>query len=425
MVFVQWKLEHTPFRDGDYVTGETADITDFFDPILEANLGDGRDMFKFKVQNNRGIYDDYFHIKDKVTVYRKVNSSSFTSDDIVMVAAIEKIPYKDSYNQNVLNIDCYNYSEAVMGAITFTDATTLKTDEAIQAALNVVSNFAPKFSVTWHPSNPTTTSTGDPFPVVGERFFYQTLLKTLEKLSQDKYTGDGRYFWYVDNENYLVWKKDSDYSIDTFDTTVDAYRELSTKIDSSKIINYIIVKGGYLPNGNQVQWYVPDFASIAKNGYKYHIMVSENNTAEELVKDDIADENNTDAYPDLTTSFETTWLWNKASATVEGVSCVEGSKVTINLGSEAANKAAYNVILKEVVIERIKKEALEILEVQSNGKFIIELDLLPGQKNWGLGTVVTVNVPQLGLTAKQLRVQEFQLTTDGDLYELEEDTGSV
>ena len=432
MVYVTWKLEHTPYTGTEYDTGNTTVLTDYYDCVMEANLGDGRDMFKFKIQNNRGVYDRFFNVKDKITVYRKVNGNTFTSDDIVMVAAVEKVPYKDTYNSNVLTIDCFNYSEAVMGAIVFVDAELLDPAEALEQAINNTQNFAPNFAVTWDTNNPSVKSDTTAFPDVGKRYFYVTLTKMLDELSTTQYTDDGRYFWYVNNENKLIWKKDSSFDTGGFDSSIDAYRELSTKIDSADVINYIIIKGGFLPNGKQIQDYVPDFSSIAKNGYKYHIMTSQNSTGAELVKLDLDAEatDTTDGYPDLSGSFTTQWLWTREDkngnpTVIDGVSCSKNTKVTINLGSESANKRAYNNIVKEEVITRIRKEAQDLLDVRSKGKFIIEIDTLPGQLGWGLGDRITVNIPQIAQTGKELRVNEFQLTTDGDIYQLEEDTGSI
>ena len=429
MVFVKWKLEHTPFREGVYQTGETSDITSFYDPILETNLGSGRDMFKFKVQNNRGIYNNFFKVKDKITVYRKVNSGSFTSDDIVMVAAVEKVPYKDTNSTNVMNVDCYNYSEAIMGAIVFVDAENKSASEAIQEALLQVKKVAGgNFGVVWAPTgNGTTTQ------VVGKRYFYKTLLSMIEELSQDKYTGDGTYFWYVDNNNNLIWRKDEAFNEGVaFNSLTTPYREMGTKIDTSKVINYIITKGGILPDGRQVQDYVPDFGSIAKNGYKFHIEVGEANTVNELVKMDQDSDGveTTDGYPDLTSSFQTAWVWSGTTATIDTVTCTKDSRVTINLGTEAANKKAYNNILRGEVITRIRKRAQDLLEVRSKGKFILELDVIPGQLSWNLGDRITCTVPEIFYDSindvtetRELRVQEIQYTTDGEIYELEEDKG--
>lgn len=429
MVYVRWKLEHTPFTGTGYDTGNTTEITSFFDPILETNLGSGRDMFKFKVQNNRGTYNNFFKVKDKITVYRKVNSGTFTSDDIVMVAAVEKVPYKNNGTVNVMNVDCYNYSEAIMSAIVFVDAQALSASAAIQQGLANVSNLAPNFSVTWdNVGNGTTTQ------VVGKRYFYKTLLSMIEELSEDKYTGDGRYFWYVNNDNEFIWKKDTAYGEGSFNSGTTPYREMGTKIDTSKVINYIITKGGILPDGRQVQDYVPDFASIASKGYKYHIETGESNTVQELVKSDQDSDGveTTDGYPDLVTSFTTDWTWTGTTVTIDTVVCTQDSKVTINLGSETANKRAYNNILRAQVITLIRKKARDILEVRSKGKFILELETLPGQETWGLGDRISCVVPEIfynsttnSTATKLLRIQEYQLTTDGEIFELEEDTGSV
>jgi hypothetical protein len=104
---------------------------------------------------------------------------------------------------------------------------------------------------------------------------------------------------------------------------------------------------------------------------------------------------------------------------------VKGSKVTINKGSAAANKAAYCACMKASVIASLTEEGLNILANQRYGKLKTDIAFRPGAKNWGISDVVAVTIPELAVGTKLMRVREIQYNEDIDTYSLEEDVGTI
>jgi hypothetical protein len=430
MSYLTWKIEHTPFVNNAWNPASTTEITSFHSPLLEMQLGDGRDNFKFKLTNFNNEYTNMFNPNDKIVISRVSNSSTVTTDNILMVGAIKDVPYTSQPTDNTLNIQGYNYSETVMSAITFVDAENMNIIEALQAGLNQVGNDNPNFKVTWDSGNPTTTTTGGTFPTIGKRFFYKPLRDIIEKYSTKSETGDVSYFWYVNNDNKLIWRPANDplFQTYTFDSTTDIHTSLKVSKDIKGVRNFIIMKGGVGPDNKQIQAVYRDYSSIAKHGNKFQIVVSETQTAKQLAKLDIGDTETTDSYPDLTSNINTKWLASITATVTSGsnsASMVDGSVVAINASTEDERKKLYAKVIKEEVKARLKAEAVLYVEARRYGKLQVEINVAAGSKDWVLGDKITCNILEIQTLNKVLRVAQIQYGNDTDSYILEEDEGSL
>jgi len=427
MSYVKWKIENTPFSAGTWDTDNTTEIASFYDPNIRINTGDGKDSFMFKVINNSLIDDTTFTVNNKITIYRTSNTDTITTDDILMMGAIRDIPINDTGSQDIYNLKGYNFSETVMDAITFVDLENDTIPEGFQRALNQVGGANNNFRVTWSNTNPTGKTDGNPFPVIGERFFYKPLKTIIEKYSTNDRTEDGNYFWYINNNNELVWFQQDSTTLHTFDSSIDAHKTIKISKDVKGIRNYVIMRGGTDPAGNQIMDKRVDWASVGKNGMKYYMLVSENNNAKELTRLDIGGgDTNTSSYPAITASaFTTVWLATVTATVGSGTNMTAGYPVTINQGSESANKEDYTAVIRREVKSRLQKEAKTFLDLHKYGKLKTDIEFTAGSKTWGLGDRVTVTIPKLSQIDKLMRVVDIQYTDDIDTYSLEEDEGSL
>lgn len=427
MAYTKWKIERT---DSDNVTTE---VTQFHDPILEVNLGDGKDSFSFKVQNGNGDFDNYFKSRDKITIYRVSNTETITTNDILMVGSVSQNPYEITGRKEQLSVKGYNYSESVMGAIVFVDATAMDIPTAIQEALDQAGDRTPNFRVEWYTGNKSTTTTGGSFPTVGKRYFYKSIKQMLEELSANKFTNDGNYYWYVNNDNKLVWKSRDSFGTGSFNDSTDAYKSIKIGYDTSKVINYIIGKGGITPSGQPTTVYEPNYPSIAKHGMKFYYWISDTVTVQSLVKDDLDKDgaDNAAVYPpSLGSSFTTKWVYlgDDSSDLDNGTVVTYGSTITFDTattGSEANSQADYNQALKLHIQAELKRHARQMLNVRSLGQQQVDIEVQAGQLSWGLGDQISVILSQLGSSPVTLRVQEIQYTTDIDTFSLVQDIGSI
>lgn len=424
MSYVTWKIEQTPYVNEEWdEPTDTVEVSNPRDITLTVNLGEQKDSFSFNSTNFNGQNNLLYAPNTKINIYRTLNSDTIATSDLIMVGSSKDSPDKVANNNDMTKVEGFNYSEAVSSAIVFADARGLTIDQAIQRALTKAGNNS-AFKVEWDASNPTTTTTGAAFPIVTDKWFNWTLKKILEQYSSAKYTGDGSYVWYITKDNTLKWfsKKDATgrFSQYTFDYATDEILEINTKKDIKGVRNHIIIKGGLDPANKGIQESVVDAASVAKHGRKYLFHISQNNNAQDIVKADLGNET-VDKYPE-TYPFTTTWE-SSITATVNGISMVEGSTVTIP--SSATEDKDYNAVVRAHTKGLLKKEGTEIIRLLKYGKFMTDLKFRAGIKNWQLGDLITCTIPQANITNKVLRITQIQYSTTTDMFSLVEDEGTL
>lgn len=414
-MFVKWKLEHTPIDDSSASGyGTTTTLTEFFNPILNMKIGDGKDSFNFEIINYNKTYDTFFNPNDKMIISRIVNSTSLASSDVIMNGAIRDVPEQITYSKNNIKLTGYNYSETIMGAIIpILDATTLNSAEAIQQGLIIASANNTNFSVIWDSNNPSTKEDGTAFPSVGKVFYYKTLKDIIEEVTSKDYTNDGKYYWYVNQDNNLIWDKRIDNATDTFNDSTDNFSRLKVSKDINDVKNFIIMKGGRDAKSSPVSFPAADYASIGKHGFKYYVYTSSNIIGDNLIEVDAkSDTINGDSVQDIIDFFDTS-----GSYTVPWL--IDGVANTYTTFKD------YNDGLRTYIKQELSREGSSLLEDWAFGTLSVSIDRSPLEGMWYLGNVITCSISTLGDIAKNLRVEEVQYTTLLDTYVLKEDEGSI
>jgi len=432
MSYVTWEIIRNEFNGTSWSAVDDT-ITDYYDPILSIALKDKKDSFSFKVGNGNNTFDNYFKTNDKYTISRVTNSTTVSTSDIKLIGVSRDTPEEATALNNLLRVEGYNYSETIAEAIVFVDFQNKTVPEAIKIALANANDKNKNFTVTWHPDNDTAIASLTYKTISSEKFFNKTLKKILEKYSTKNQTGNESHYWYVDNNNYLVWRPFSSASSSTFDYDTDPVERIKSAKDTSGIKNFYVLKGGYTPAGTQIQTRYINWTSVTKHGTKYKFYISDKNAAEQIVREDLTKSFGTDEPPDkypieitAGTSFTTAWESQaETSYTVEGITVNPGSTITINKGSESGNKKAYNALIREEIKKRLVIEIKPISITEQFGKLAVDLTFKAGEKLWGLGDVIACNLPKISDNVKSLRVDEIQLTTTTDMFTLKEDEGSL
>lgn len=420
MVYVTWRLDHVPFVSGSWDEGQRTTLTSYQDPIMDISLGENKDTFRFMVSNFNDEYTNFFKPQDKIYIYRVLNADTVnTATDLIMVGSVKNASDDSSPTVNRIKVEGYNYSETIARSMVFVDGNNRSIPVVLQDAVEGIANNS-SFSITWSSGNPTLKTDGNAFPSITEKFYYKPLRDILEKYSQRQNTDDGTYYWYVNKDNELIWKPQNSATEHTFDLTTDVYRELKTDKDFSSIVNFVIIKGGLDPAGKPIQTKEIDFASRNKHGPKFKVLVPQTINAQSLNQADVlksngGDTNVTSKYPSY--PFTTSWK-SSTTETVETVSMVEGSAVTVNSDKQ------YVGVLRAHVLAQMKKEARAYIDAYKFGKLKVDIEFVPGQVSWGLGDNIVANIPNIG-GSKILRVKQIQHTTSSDTYSLEEDVGTL
>lgn len=412
MSYVFWKLERYPLNsDGTGWESTPVDVTTFYDPTVTVNLGDARDTFSFKVTNFNSESSNYFKPNEKITIYRKVNSSTVASSDVLMVGSIQNTPEEVSGKKNMIRVEGANFSETILSAIVFFDPQDqgLNIPRGINAALLAASIYNTSFGVTWDTAfngDPATItrSDGTAFPNVNEKWYNKPIKNFLEKYSTNDATGDGNYYYYVTNENKLRWKRKEDSPSYSFDASTAKHKSFRITKDLKDVKNWIILKGGISPKGAAIQTRVHDISSIAKNGIKPYILVNNAKYAETLLKGDLNAQGVT-GFSDMSFSPAFTPSWSG--------------------GVSYASADLYDAALVAYVKERIRLDGEAFLQARAKGKLKVDISFSPGEVTWGLGEVIACTIPSLSDEAKNMRVDEIVYGTEMDTYTLVEDIGSI
>lgn len=412
MSYIQWKIEHIPFKNNGWNDGDKTTVTSFYDPTLHIATGNSRDSFSYKVTNFNSTLDNFYNPNDKITIYRTLNTDTTTTDDILMVSSVKDDPETQTFNTNMIRVEGFNFSESIMSAIVFADLVGKTIPEGIEEALESAANKNPNFAVIWHPDNPTVKSDGSSFPTIGSdsRYFNKPLRNVIEKYSTNQETEDSDYYWYVDNQNRFVWRREANDIDFTFNSTTDTFKTLKIGKDIKDVKNFIILKGGLDPEGNQIQTRYVNWSSVNKNGTKFLFHVSKTNDAQNFIQQDLresyGDNIDDNSYP--TFPFTSTWISAATGATVS-----------------AANKSEYVQIMRANIKAALADEGKKLADKLANGKLEISIEFAAGTKGWGLGTNINCTIPKISDVAKTMRATNIQYTSISDMFSLKEDEGTL
>lgn len=420
MSFVEWKFKHTPYSSSGYDDNDTTTI-EVREPNLQVALGDNKDQFQFKVTNVFGDYNAFFNPRDRLEIFRSYNSPVSEVTDLIMVGSVIDSPNDVSATGNLITVKGNNYSEIVTNGITFADPGTaeLTIPEALQQALIILNLNSPNFAITWSSSNPDVKSDGDPFPVINERVFYKPYRQLIEKYSTNQFTEDGNYFWYVNKDNELIWDKRTTSVDHTFVAQTDAHETLKIGKDTKDVKNFVIIKGGLDPKGRQIQTRAQDFSSSARHGIRFKMLVDENKYAKEVNVRDMTKAGGNEEDGTLPSSisgfsypFETTFI-----------DPATGSLAIVTDDDD------YVDALRRHVKNYLELIAREYIENNKYGKLQVDITFKAGTKDWGLGDLVSTDIPNLLNSAEQgtklMRVSAINYTTTTDRYSLVEDIGTL
>jgi hypothetical protein len=286
---------------GDGVwSGSATTVTDAYDIKTSMAMGTAQDVCSFKVPNGRDRNIANYARQDKIEIYLSKNGAAASSSTLLMVGLIKNITEQVNNKGKYLLIDAVSFSEVATNALVFaTTGTSHSMDvmEFLQACLNSVTLRNGNFNVTWKSSNPTqkwnSTAgdyTGGAFSTINGgdevREFDKSLMDILDRYLTNEYTGDGKYYWFINKDNELVVnKRIVGNAVGTLVEGVD-FKTGKFTYDIKDVKNYVIVKCG-LDIGNpqaQITTRADDPVSRAKNGFKYYMLIDTQSRATVLAE---------------------------------------------------------------------------------------------------------------------------------------------
>lgn len=430
-MYTTWAVEWMK-KTGDFTYEPSATtIADPYDITYLDSIGDGKDSFSFKLTNSLQSdgtrkYDDFFNVGDKIFLYRKIDSDTVDlNNDLIATCIITDLPVNKNSNSEFISIKGANYTESISNAITFVKS-ILPLDQYLQQGLNYVNELNKNLNVVWHPDNPTektASNGGGSFPVISERWVYKNFTRMLEKFSKKEYTEDVDYYYYIDRDNYFVWKPKVDTADGTFDSSTDLHTEMTIGKDISGVVNFVMMRSQSTPAGWLTSKRVDDAVSRSKHGFKYKLVTSD--AVKQLLEEDNVTEGDEDRYPsDFVTSYSTVWTvtkgYNVTADPVKGIPAMLSEQSV-----SCTSKKEYDYAIWLEAKERMKIEGLAYIAERKNGKLMLKINLYPSNELFALGSVKLITLPDVGFVGKPLRVIKRQIGTNEDIITLSEDIGTV
>ena len=354
-------------------------ITTGFDIEVSTALGETKDTFSLKILNTNNTPFTQISVQDKLEIRLLINNDTPSASNLLIVGIIKQISEQVSDKTKVLRIEGASFGEIASTGLVFFNTPTSHSMTVMDFLSNCVNsvqlrnrNRSNTRLVTWSSSNPvlkydntTNTYTGAAFPVLNSgnqvREFDKSLAAVLDKYLVNDYTGDGKYFWYVNSSNEVVVRKR--YVGITNPVKIEEGVNIithKTGLDIGDVKNYVIVKCGKDYNNRPITTRADDPVSRSKHGFKYFILTDE-----------------------------------QIAQKIKNTGIYEGD----------------NDALREAVKEAGRAAGEDFIALHNTGVVKIDLTLAPTIA-FSVGDKVQVTIPSYNLTNKQLRVKEISWDID-------------
>jgi hypothetical protein len=410
-------LHYAKTSDNSWSTSST-EIVNIIDSQTDVNIQVKSDAFQMQLNLEPSINSSSFGFDDKILLFAKQYSAS---DDLVEIDTNNTTVFDSTFvfsgiinqwERNVaedgsiqLTLQGVNVSERLLKTVL--PATYLKTGSIntvpliIQNLLGLVADKAAGKTITWDTGNPSLKSTGAAFPAIDYAFLDKTVYQMISDLSQDKYTGDGAYYYYIKSESSgekFVWRKRTqDYVAGNILREGTDFKLGKVQYGIWDSVNYLIIYCGSDPRGNGIKTYAMDTLSVGSLGMRPKIITL--SIAEAVHKVEQG------GHP---TGFSTTTRFP-----------LSYPYTTTYDGTSIANDTEYVSWFRGVVRPLAKSEGLKIIQKYKYARYKVTANCFEGRNSLVLGTVYALHAPSTNWdenlsTMQKLRLIDVQHTIGGD-----------
>jgi len=449
--FLAKAILHNP-KSGNGWSSTTNDITD--NSIIEnvnIGLGTKKDTFTLRIPNTNNTFfnnKNGFSEDDLIRIWQKRSGIPDTgaTTDLLIEGTIREVSEDLDGGKRTLLIKGFNWAEILFDNMipVGTEGQNKTFVEVIRAILDKVKDSAPHAligtsirsrEILWDNTNPsakwdssTQTFTGDSFPIISYTTNYKPLYQILEELCSEKYTDDGRYYFYIDSSSgtskLVVTKKTEVVSSTVIDEGNTDLEINNIKISRAKdnIKNFIIYNCGNDLKGKPIENVYYDPVSIGKFGFKYKYMI-------EMTKD-VSTDIWTDEYKANSSSFN-----SDASYTGDPFPTAYDYTWTTQ-PEKSANYKNIDPVQYNTVGSDSQFNAELVSQAESKGQWLASMfaqgTLAPAwniditmrwTNQFQIGTKYTVNIPSRNLINRPLRLQEIKYGEKQVTLSLIEDEG--
>jgi hypothetical protein len=408
-----------------------------FDIEVRKGIQNVKDTFNFRLNKAQEFYDSTtpdIEYGDLVRIWMKRDSATFTDSDLLIEGVVAATPMKIGPSGRFLQVKGNDFFETLFNVqlpVSGIEGKQKTWNEILQALL-VRFEFRSR-NLYWASAangwtggdNPTVKSDGTSFPKIDFAVNYTPFYKIVEMLTSGENTGDGQYTYRVGFEGgkrfIVISHQQETTALATFTeggySTVDSTRigMETIQVDKASMatINYVIYNGGDDLYGDPIEYFVVDYDSAGKIGFKYYYMIEETqDTAKNIMQEEaLADNGATFNWSNgqwtsenhFPIAYNYTWL----TQTFDGSAPVSTSD------------ADFNNDLRQVVEEKVRMKAQNLIDNSKTPQYTEKVSY-PFRNDLVVGGSYQINIPDRNIN-KTLRIHEITYKLTGVDVELIED----
>jgi len=281
MSFHGYKILHFgKKRDGSYKSTPT-ELSSIVSIGVSLQMGESADSFSFNLSNVDNYQYELLQIDDRVMIYGVIDSE----ETLLLDGLINGKTNTSNSNSKIVTISGLNLLEKMFNSLVSTtgESVTKTASYWIKNIIDQVNEFnslgGTNRRILYSP-----TSIHETTLKVSYRKGFEKAFKLIEELSNDDYTGDGQYYYYLDENNYFYWQP--------LRKTISKELSVGQDIKTHKtqqgmydVVNYIIMNCGKSPYGSTILQMGYDNQSITKYGWKVKLVTRESIANEMINKD--------------------------------------------------------------------------------------------------------------------------------------------
>lgn len=390
---------------------------------ITTSLQANKDSFRITLQNQNKDITGQVGFDDRIKISLFTGASP-TSSDIVIDGIVTEIDTDLTSGGRKIVIRGANRTQELLSNLVLVREVdeTKNVSDIITQVLNQVNNqnvangAGDQRHITFDSSTiAQTKSDSSAFPNKVFISNYKSAYDFIEQISDDEYTGDGQYIFYLDSTNTFYWIKKTSVAFSGLTLTEGIDIEtLSVKKGKFNIFNSVIMDVGKDAYGNGNHLLQINTVSILQTGAKWKFLDESTISANLLIAEKNANPSSFTDADNFPTSYNYSLQFQWDS---DGDGIVDTNVVT--------SDADYNKAIRQQarILGRQRAQSFLTLHGDVSIKATVQIN---GTVSYGTTQVVQLTSPTANLTSKELRIQQVSHAYSNSgwktILELEEDT---
>lgn len=369
-----------------------------------------KDGFRLTMNNPNSVMSSFFGYDDRIQIYAYTGASA-TANDLLFDGLISEVRWELESGGRRMSVIGFNLTQELLGSLVSVRemSESFNASDIIEQVLNTVNNNNAatvgdeRYIEFDNSSVAQTKEDSSAFPNKTFVMTYKPAYDVIRQFSDDEYTEDGQYIFYFDKNNKFYWRKKTALTYDGLDLDEGVNIEsLSIERGKFDVFNSLIVNTGKDAYGNGNHVLQINTVSILELGAKWKYL--DRSTISERIFDAERTANpasfNTDAQGNFTDdlfpisyNYDMEFQWDS-----DGDGIPDTNTVT--------SDAEFNQAIRQEAKRKGREEAISFLTLHGDAIYRGSIQI-NGSLSYTLGKVVKVTSASVGLTDKNLRIDDI------------------